>query len=51
VTERGDRETDAPSGAAGSRPPLGGWGRLYALVIVALGADIAFLLWLTGHFR
>ena len=39
-------------GPAGDRPPLGGrWGVLYALVIVALFAEIALLAWLTGRFR
>lgn len=51
MTERDGRGTEALPGAADPRPPLGGWGRLYALVILALGADIAFLLWLTEHFR
>jgi hypothetical protein len=39
-------------GPAGERPPLGGrWGVLYALVVVALFAEIALLAWLTEHFR
>ncbi len=33
------------------RAPLGSWGRLYALVIVALVLDIVLLAWLTGRFR
>ena len=38
--------------AAGERrAPLGSWARLYALVILALAADIAFLWWLTERYR
>lgn len=37
---------------AGERPPLGGrWGVLYALVAVALAAEIALLGWLTVAFK
>lgn len=37
---------------AGERPPLGGrWGALYALVILALAAEIALMAWLTEAFR
>ncbi len=32
-------------------PPLGTWGRLYALVIAALAADIALLALLTARWR
>ena len=39
--------TEAPGDA---RPPLGSWGRLYALVIAALVADIVLLLLLTRSF-
>jgi hypothetical protein len=41
----------APASADDGRPPLGGWGRLYALVIAALAADVLLLLWLTDRFR
>jgi len=41
-TEPTDRE---------ARPPLGGWGRLYALVIAALAVDLVLLWWLTEHYR
>lgn len=36
----------------GERPPVGGrWGVLYAVVVAALAAEIAFLAWLTEAFR
>ena len=31
--------------------PLGGWGRLYMLVIGVLMLDIVLLMWLTEHYR
>lgn len=37
--------------ADGGRPPLGGWGRLYALVLAALALDVALLAWLERAFR
>ena len=37
--------------AATERPPLGSWGRLYALVLAALAAEVLFLWWLTERFR
>ena len=33
------------------RPPLGGWWRLYALVIAVLALDLALLAWLTERYR
>ena len=39
-----------PAGSA-ARPPLGGWGRLYALVIAALVADLVLLWRLTERYR
>ena len=36
---------------ASARPPLGSWGRLYALVIAVLALDLVLLRWLTGHYR
>ena len=35
----------------GARAPLGSWGRLYALVILALVADLVLLWWFTEHYR
>lgn len=34
-----------------ARPPLGSWGRLYAVVIAALGLDLLLLWWFTEHYR
>ena len=34
-----------------SRPPLGAWGRAYAVVIVALVVEIVLLWWLTERHR
>jgi hypothetical protein len=34
-----------------ARAPLGGWGRLYALVLAALAADLLLLWWFTEHYR
>jgi len=43
----GERRGDGPG-----RPGTpGSWARLYALVILALAADIALLLWLTERYR
>lgn len=51
----GDRGGDGqgPRGPSPAEPapPLGSWGRLYALVIAALIADIVLLRLLTEHFR
>jgi len=33
------------------RAPLGGWGRLYTLVLVALAADLVLLWRLTERYR
>ena len=41
----------APAPRPESPPPLGSWGRLYALVIAALAVDIALLVVLTERFR
>ena len=38
-------------GAPDEPPPLGSWNRLYALVLVALVADLVLLAWLTQRFR
>jgi len=35
----------------GARPPLGTWGRLYALVLSSLAAEIALLYLLSRAFR
>lgn len=38
--------------AAAERPPFGGrWSVLYAVVVVALAAEIVLMAWLTGAFR
>jgi hypothetical protein len=37
--------------APAERPPLGGWGRLYALVALELVLVIALLGWVTRTFR
>jgi hypothetical protein len=42
---------DGGSPQPDARPPLGGWGRLYALVLAALGADLLLLWWFTEHYR
>ena len=34
-----------------ARPPLGGWGRLYALVIAVLVLDVVALAWLAERYR
>ena len=34
-----------------ARPPLGGWGRAYAVVIAALALDLVLLAWLTERYR
>jgi hypothetical protein len=39
------------AGARSAATPLGSWARLYALVIVALAADILLLWWLTERYR
>ena len=38
-------------GDTAPRPPLGGWGRTYALVIAALALDLVLLAWLTERYR
>lgn len=40
--------SEPPAEPAG--PPLGGWPRLYALVIVELAIVIALLAWLTARY-
>jgi hypothetical protein len=48
VSEPPARAGDA---ARTARPPLGRWGRMYALVIAALLLDVALLWWLTERYR
>jgi len=42
---------DALRAEPDARPPLGGWGRLYALVLAALAVDLLLLWWFTEHYR
>jgi len=51
VSEPPARPHARPEPGEAARPPLGGWGRLYAWVIVALLADVALLWWLTERYR
>jgi hypothetical protein len=59
VSERpGGRSSARPADGSGAAPapaeplpPLGSWGRLYALVVAVLGVDLLLLWWFTEHYR
>ena len=42
---------DGTLGDPGSRPPLGSWPRLYALVCAAALLVMAILWWFTAHYN
>jgi hypothetical protein len=43
--------SEEDAGTRSAAAPWGSWARLYALVIVALAADILLLWWLTERYR
>lgn len=51
MNERPPERSGEASRETAARPPLGRWGRLYALVILALAADVVLLWLLTERYR
>jgi hypothetical protein len=47
----GGQHRDAGRSDGSALPPLGSWGRLYALVISVLAVDLLLLWWFTEHYR